>query len=171
VDFSAPMLQRARAGLRGYGSRVHFVTADLGSANWVGTVAGRAPFEAVVSGFAIHHLTDRRKRGLYGEIFQLLKPGGLFVNTEHVASSTPWVEDLCNRLVVDSLYRFHRSRGSPKSRARIEAEFVHRPDKAANILAPLEQQCRWLREWGFEDVDCYFKAFEIAVFGGRRGKG
>jgi hypothetical protein len=45
---------------------------------------------------------------------------------------------------------------------------VHRPDKAANILAPVEAQCDWLREIGYEDVDCYFKVLELAVFGGRR---
>ena len=37
-----------------------------------------------------------------------------------------------------------------------------------NILAPVELQCEWLRRIGFEDVDCYFKIFELAVFGGRR---
>jgi hypothetical protein len=26
----------------------------------------------------------------------------------------------------------------------------------------------WLREIGYVDVDCYFKSFEFAVFGGRR---
>jgi len=45
---------------------------------------------------------------------------------------------------------------------------LHRPDKAANILAPVETQCRWLRRIGFVEVDCYFKHFELAVFGGRR---
>ena len=39
-----------------------------------------------------------------------------------------------------------------------------------NILAPVGDQCDWLREIGFEDVDCYFKIFELAVFGGRKPK-
>ena len=45
---------------------------------------------------------------------------------------------------------------------------MDRADKAANILAPVDDQCRWLREIGFADVDCYFKAFELALFGGRK---
>lgn len=49
-------------------------------------------------------------------------------------------------------------------------EYVHRPDKDANILALVEPQCEWLREFGFEDVDCYFKIFELAIIGGRRPK-
>ena len=40
--------------------------------------------------------------------------------------------------------------------------------KAANILAPVELQCRWLREIGYEEVDGYFRIYELAVFGGRR---
>lgn len=37
-----------------------------------------------------------------------------------------------------------------------------------NIRAPVEDQCDWLREIGYEGVDCYFKIFEPAVFGGRK---
>ena len=33
---------------------------------------------------------------------------------------------------------------------------------------PSKQQCAWLRDIGFTDVDCYLKVFELAVFGGRR---
>jgi len=54
--------------------------------------------------------------------------------------------------------------------AHLAQEFYNRPDKEANILAPVELQCNWLRKIGFEDVDCYFKIFELAVFGGRRPK-
>jgi tRNA (cmo5U34)-methyltransferase len=34
--------------------------------------------------------------------------------------------------------------------------------------APVERQCEWLRDVGYADVDCFFKVFELAVFGGRR---
>jgi hypothetical protein len=40
--------------------------------------------------------------------------------------------------------------------------------KEANILAPVETQCQWLREIGFEHVDCYLKIFELEVFDGVR---
>ena len=56
-----------------------------------------------------------------------------------------------------------------EARAEVETNYYNRPDKAANILAPVELQCQWLREIGFTDVDCYLKIFELAVFGGRKG--
>ena len=49
-----------------------------------------------------------------------------------------------------------------------EIEDAYYQDKKENIPAPLETQCRWLREIGFEDVDCFFKTFELALFGGRK---
>jgi SAM-dependent methyltransferase len=168
VDFSEPMLAEARAQLGRRSPLLTFVQADLATPEWVTAIADAAPFDAVVSGYAIHHLADRRKRDLYQEIFALLAPGGSFVNVEHVASATPWIEGVSDSLIIDSLHAFHEARGSGKTREQVAHEFVHRPDKAANILAPVEAQCEWLRACGYEDVDCFFKVFELAVFGGRK---
>ncbi len=168
VDFSEPMLAAARAQLATHRPAPHFAAADLASPDWRGVTAERAPFDIVVSGYAIHHLPDMRKRELYGEIFDLLVPGGMFINVEHVASRTPWIEGIADELMVDSLYAFQIKQQTGRSREQVAQEFVHRPDKSANILAPVEVQCEWLRARGYEDVDCYFKVFELAVFGGRR---
>jgi hypothetical protein len=67
-------------------------------------------------------------------------------------------------LFIDHLLRLHPD----KSRTAVAQTYYDRPDKAANILAPVEVQCEWLREIGFDDVDCYLKIFELAVFGGRK---
>ncbi len=113
----------------------------------------------MVSGFCIHHQPDDRKRAVYREIYALLLPGGCFVNVEHVASPTKQIEAVHDGMFVDALYAFHARRGPEKSRETIAQEYVHRPDRKANILAPVEDQCRWLREAGFEQVDCHFKCF------------
>ena len=127
-----------------------------------------SPFDAIVSGFSIHHQPDRRKRKLYAELFDLLRPAGLFLNLEHVASPTRWLERAHDDLFIDALHAFGQQNGSRNSRAQTAREYHARPDKAANLLAPVERQCAWLRDIGYEDVDCYFKIFELAVFGGRR---
>lgn len=168
VDFSEPMIEAAREQLRNHVPGPRFVVTDLGVPGWVGAISDAAPFDVVVSGYAIHHLADQRKRDLYREIFALLRPGGMFVNLEHVASRSGWIAAISDDLIIDSLCAFHTNQNSDKTRAQVADEFVHRPDKAANILASVEVQCDWLRGCGFEDVDCFFKAFELAVFGGRR---
>jgi ubiquinone/menaquinone biosynthesis C-methylase UbiE len=166
VDFSPAMLEGARS--RFSDDRHLIVQADLGDAGWVDAVAKNAPFDAIVSGYAIHHLPDERKRSLYQEIYDLLTPGGIFINIEHVASPTPWLAAINDELFVDSLFAFHGRRQTGKSRDEVATEFYYRPDKVANILAPVSDQCDWLREIGFTDVDCFFKILELAVFGGRR---
>jgi tRNA (cmo5U34)-methyltransferase len=168
VDFSEPMLAQARDHLGRSAADLRFVLADFGVKAWLDHVAGQAPFDVIVSGYAIHHQPDARKQELYGELFGLLRPGGLFVNVEHVASPTQRIETMWDELMADSLYAFHVRQGTGKSHKQITHELIHRPDKAANILAPVERQCDWLRDLGFQDVDCYFKVFELAVFGGRR---
>jgi tRNA (cmo5U34)-methyltransferase len=54
------------------------------------------PFDVVLSGFAIHHLPDGRKRSLFGEIHDLLRAGGVFVNLEVVQCATPELHEEFN---------------------------------------------------------------------------
>ncbi len=171
LDFSRPMLEIAQKKLEPFAQKLQFTLADFSDPGWLATVADPAPFEVIVSGYAIHHQPDSRKQRLYAEIHQLLTPGGLFVNIEHVASATPWVEWLWEEYYIDSLYAAQTGSETPRDRGQVAQGYQQRPDREANILAPVEQQCDWLRRIGFEDVDCYFKVFELAVFGGRRAAG
>ncbi len=168
VDFSEPMMDAARDLLEADISLPRFILADLASPTWVERVAHDAPYDAVVSGFAIHHLTHERKRALYSEIYSLIAPGGMFLNAEHVASPTEWLEEQFDRSMIDSLVAYQSQLGTGRTPAQVAGEYFEREDKPANVLAPVEEQCAWLVEAGFDDVDCYFKYFELAVFGGRR---
>jgi len=168
ADFSEPMLAAARQRLGTSAPRHAVILCDYGEPEWIEALGPEPPFDVVVSGFSIHHQPDERKQELYWEIFQLLGPGGIFLNLEHVASRTPWGTKLFDEHFIDSLDQFHRQNGGVKLRVDIATEYYYRPDKAANILAPVEEQCDWLREIGFADVDCYFKLFELALFAGRR---
>ena len=163
ADFSEPMLEAARHRFSAAGTPVHYVLADYGVPSWTISVCEWSPYDAIVSGFSIHHQADDRKRAIYQEIFELLNPGGIFINIEHVSSPTAWTRSLQDERFIDSLHRQHPG----KSREEVARLYHERPDDA-NILAPVELQCAWLRDIGFTDVDCYLKLFEAAVFGGRR---
>lgn len=167
VDFSDPMLDAARQNT-GSIANATVANADFGSPQWLEVAAYHSPFDIVVSGFAIHHQPDKRKRELYSEIFDLLAPDGLFLNLEHVASTTQAGQSLFDDFFVDNLHEFHRKSNSEANRDAIADEYYNRPDKKENILAPVEDQCEWLRQIGFDDVDCFFKVFELALFGGRK---
>lgn len=165
VDFSEPMLQEARRNFDGSDLAVDFVWGDLLGSQWRASVETGGPFDLVISRFAIHHLPDGRKKSLYREILDLLRPGGLFIHIEHVRSLSPVYERAFYRSVADGIYR---AESGNRSVEEIEAVYMHPDERAVNILAPVDDQLSWLREAGFIDVDCLFKAFELAVFAGRR---
>jgi tRNA (cmo5U34)-methyltransferase len=167
ADFSDPMLDAAKK-LLNHSQRASIIKADFSSSIWLKNVSPHQPIDVAVSGFAIHHQPDQRKQELYKEVFDLLMPGGVFLNLEHVASPTPDVQRLFDGFFVDHLYRFHQSSKPRKTREEIAKDYYHRPDKDENILASVDIQCQWLKKIGFADVDCFFKIFELALFGGRK---
>lgn len=138
LDFSAVMLAAARERLGG-DDRIELVEHDLDH-----PLPPLGRFDAVVSSFAIHHLEHERKRSLCAEAFELLAPGGVFANFEHVASPTE---------------RLHRA-----FFAAID-EPLENEDPSDRTL-DVETQLDWLREVGFDDVDCYWKWREMALLAG-----
>ena len=73
-----------------------------------------------------------------------------------------------NEAMAEHLYMRRCERGEDVTPEKVKRDFLERPDRAANILAPVEAQCEWLREIGFVEVDCFWKYFELAIFGGLR---
>ena len=168
VDFSQPMLDQARTQLADYAGRLEFLNLDYGEPGWVQDVRDRGPFDAIVSGYSIHHQPNERKAALYKELFGLLQPGGWFINIEHIGPHASLATELFNTHIVDAYYAIEQQNGGSRSREEMAEVFLNRPDKDANILVPVELQCKWLRGIGFEQVDCYFRIYELAVFGGRK---
>ena len=140
VDFSPAMLEAARARFAA-DPAVEVVAHDLDR-----PLPDLGRFDAVVSSFAIHHLPHPRKRAIYAEVFDRLAPGGVFCNLEHVASPT----------------------------ARLHERFLDElgvgpgEEDPSNLLLDLETQLGWLREIGYDDVDCCWKWLELALLTGRR---
>jgi tRNA (cmo5U34)-methyltransferase len=100
-------------------------------------------FDAVVSGFAIHHLEHDRKRSLFEEIVGVLQPDGLFANLEVVQCATPELHEEFNR-------RIGRPGGDPEDK-----------------LAPVEPQLTWMRDAGLTHVDCNWRWRGFALLVGR----
>jgi cyclopropane fatty-acyl-phospholipid synthase-like methyltransferase len=133
LDFSQAMLDRA-------GERFTMDTAtELRLHDLRDPLPQLGLFDAVVSGLAIHHLEDARKRDLFSEVQRLLRPGGVFANLDLVTAATPELHE-----------RFRREIGRPE-------------DDPSDRLADLADQLDWLRTAGFAAVDCHFKWLQLTL--------
>lgn len=165
ADFSEPMLEKLRNKLVG-NEQVAVINVDFGTTEWTQNVELEKFFDIIVSGFAIHHQPHDRKRKLYAEIYGLLNEGGLFLNLDQVSSATPSISDIFDSFFLDHIRRFISNSVSDEILNEIEKAYYQ--DKNENIPAPVETQCQWLRDIGFRNVDCFFKTFELALFGGEK---
>lgn len=150
-DGASLMLDRARESLGT--DRVEFVEGDL-----YGELP-EGPWGAAVSALAIHHLSDDGKRHVFGEAMRVLRPGGIFVNSEHVLGPTPF---------LDAEYRRWHEFEARKAGIN-DQEWAAAEDRmTADHLSPLPDQLEWLADAGFEDVDCLFKDRGYATMFGRK---
>jgi ubiquinone/menaquinone biosynthesis C-methylase UbiE len=161
LDHSEPMVENARIHMKNYMSRCEIIHGDFSHS--IQQYAKQGTVDCIVSGYAIHHLPHTKKKELYQEIYNILAPGGIFINVEHTASVSPEVEKLHDELFID-----HLASHNKRNRKEVAREYYNRPDKEDNILEKVDVQVNWLREIGFNHADCYFKWMELAVFGGTK---
>ncbi len=103
-------------------------------------------FDLVVSALAIHPLPDQRKRALFSEVFELLRPGGAFYDLDVVAAPTAELHALSQ-----AAFGFDTGQQDPSDQP-----------------ARLEDQLSWLGAGGFENVDCFWKWLELSLVGGTK---
>ncbi len=168
VGDSEAALAAARVQLDAHAGRVTFVLADQAARGWMAALAEAQPFDAVISGLGSPLSLADRTRDRFQGIFELLKPAGLFVNIEHVASATRWTESVCEDYLIDAIFGRELRAAAGQNRATIAREYYARTALHGGAPAPLEVQCDWLREAGFENVECFLKVQELAVFGGQK---
>jgi tRNA (cmo5U34)-methyltransferase len=127
VDRSAPMLAKARERFT-KDDRVRVIEHDLGD-----DLTPLGEFDLVVSGFAIHHLDNDRKRTLVAEVARQLRPDGVFANLEVVESATPELQ----AAFYSAIGREHGD--------------------AEDQLVDVETQLSWMRAAGLQQVDCMWR--------------
>jgi tRNA (cmo5U34)-methyltransferase len=158
AEFSPQMMAEGVNALAAYAGRYRYVEFDMTSAEWPGAVP--VPLDAVVSALSIHHLTDARKRAIFGEIRQRLKPNGWYINYDPIRAPDASLEAVWER--VNDVY----DPGGPVKRTNRTALEQARYENHVRYMIPLAPQLAWLREAGFDNVDVFWKRLDWVIYGG-----
>ncbi|MCC5653978.1 class I SAM-dependent methyltransferase [Nostoc sp. XA013] len=153
LDLAFEMLEKAQLRFSKMGKfpRLligNYVEVDLGDS-----------YDLVISALSIHHLPDSNKKLLYQKIYNILNPGGMFVNADQVLGKTTDLEKLYRQHWLNSVLALGVSQEDLKT-AQKRMEY--------DCMTPLDAQISWLEAVGFQNVDCWYKNFSFAVFGGYR---
>lgn len=153
LDESAEMLAKAQIRLEQYKPKV-FVQAMT-------SALPSEKFHAVISSLAIHHLSNKDKKGLFKRVFDILEPGGIFINAEQILGETPWQQSLFEETHLDGA----RALGSSEEEIQAAVERM-----SYDKCSPLQEQILWLKEIGFENAASFFHSFRFAVYAGWKPK-
>ena len=152
-DTDPAMVEVARERCAAFGDRVYFVERSF---------AEPLPAcDAVVACIALHHVKDLPAKGkIYANIFQALRPGGIFANADCVMSQTPAVRTAS----YEGWAKFMEEQGL--SRAEAQQQFAEWAKE--DYYPPLTTELRLLAEAGFAEPDCFWRTAPFTVFGGVR---
>jgi SAM-dependent methyltransferase len=192
LDYSEVMLEEASRRLAHLAGRVRFVRGDLSSPGAIeraaaeGGPAGQpdgAPFDAVVTSLCLHNLRPtERLPALFAEVRAALAPGGCFLDVD-LMGSTPLLQRAWHNVQIERLRaERHAQTGVLPAREEIEAELRAGrerragrttdgppPPPGAGATGPtrtLADHLLWLREAGFDAVDCFWRQERHAIVGG-----
>jgi len=164
MDSSDFMIERARERLKGHG--LIFLTETF--ENYLNRTSDAGKYDFMYSANAIHHLGFSDKRRLYSRVFQELKPGGLFINSDPVSPSSEQSEQWQFRLWIDWMQEAAQERGLTVDLELIEGVPSGYKKQPENKPSGLMEQIQMLQETGFRDVDCFYKYGIFALFGGTK---
>jgi len=178
IDFDPTLLPLAEKRLAEFGGRVHLIQTDLREQSWLELVP--APIDAAISATALHWLSAEQLSRFYDQLAQILRPGGIFLNADHVGSANSAVQKAWeqNRQKVlkneadagaDEWDGFWDAYGQALD---IDIKRVRKgltePWEGSEQGLPLEWHFETLKASGFEGVDCFWRLDCDAIYGGIR---
>ncbi len=154
VDLSEEMLKLAKNRFKAF-NNFKYVIADYVEYDF------NDKFDIIVSSLSIHHLEDQDKEKLYKKVYDALSPEGIFLNADQVIGPTPYIDESYQRNWVKKIDE-NNFKGPEKDTAIERMKF----DKPAT----LEDNLKWLRNCGFEDIDVYYKYYNFVVLYAKKPK-
>ena len=166
VDYSARMLDFARAKIESAGYAARWTGIELDFGEWANNpnFSGLGDkFNACISSLAIHHLEDEMKLKLFQRIRQSLDAGGCFWNADPLLAESAGMKDIYQAARED--WALSQGETLAQIRANVGTSVSYgysNPDRLATLSAQLEM----LGSSGFETVAVPWKYYGMAVFGG-----
>ena len=167
IDGAAATIELAKARL---GARAHRVEFEVGDCRDVNALASRgAPFDVVLTSFALHHLNREDKSRVIRQSVAMLRPGGWFVNADIIVAESPELERRAQELRVAGIVgraagkdgRFPDAAATRRFLDEMETNERDQPQTLADDLAIL-------RASGLDGVGAFWLEYRELVSGGVR---
>lgn len=157
LDISAACGEVAQEVVAEHRGRFRFVLGDLEDPS---ALAGLGVFDAVVSSLVIHNVAAERRRDLFAAVAGILRPGGVFLNFDHVGFSSPTLAPMLESLQAEYISEMP---------ARIQARFVRSgANTGRGAGMSLKETLEALAEAGFAPVDVFWRWLTRAIYVGLR---
>lgn len=89
VDADPFLLEIGRRTQGDAGGRLQWIQADLRVPGWEAGLRQAAPFDAILTSTAMHWLASPDLVRVYRTLGELIRPGGIFLNAEHLRATRP----------------------------------------------------------------------------------
>ncbi|MFQ5687733.1 MAG: class I SAM-dependent methyltransferase [Candidatus Scalindua sp.] len=167
IDAAGLMIDKAKLRLKGHLEQITFKTAMF--QELPDKEKGLSGIDAVVSAFALHHLLREEKLRLLQYIYSILKPKGWFINCDIFNAVDPALETLFRRLLYKGTQERTLSlKHQEKSLDQITLEYTSKEKRDGDNPLSVTEDMQLLSEAGFRMVDCFWKEYREAVYGGTK---
>ncbi len=165
VDAATLMIDQAKLRLKTYLGQITFKSVTF--QELPEKEKELSGIDAVVSAFALHHLSSDEKLRLFQFVYSILKPNGWFVNCDIFRSTVPTFEELFRHLqYVGVRERTYSMKHEEKTVDQIASEYTSKEKRDGDKLMTVAEEMGLLSEAGFQRGECFWKEYREAVHGG-----
>ena len=150
-DLSPKMLSVCKSKLSAYSERIEYIQGDFDKDD-----LGDG-YDLVVSGLAIHHLNDDKKRILFQKVYDRMKPEGTIFIRELVKCKANQFTQKYEELWREYMQFNH-----------INDEEVFAKHLKEDIPSSVDEQLSWLEDVGFDNCCCHWRYLNFAFFSGQK---
>ncbi|ORX43659.1 S-adenosyl-L-methionine-dependent methyltransferase, partial [Piromyces finnis] len=156
LDVTEKMLDMSKERFKG-NDNITYLCQDMANVDESISKSFEGQFDYIISGLAIHHLTNDEKKSVYTKCYQWLKEGGLFINCDQIISPIPELEAMNVKIWYNKM-----------KESGIEEEAINMVKERSKLdkCTTVPHQIELLKEAGFSTCDLLYKYLVFAVFYG-----